>query len=261
MADSLILDWLAENAHRSYPLRYDAGTMPLALDGVLLDACLIFEGAAVTGAPIHLTSLVVSGQTVTFNVTDQAPFVLTNRVSTVVVANGVSLTVLTVYPHYLRNATNSLLVIGEAVKEAVTSSPLNARFEDSLCHLLNAPWQGVSSFSAGAGAVSGAAVWTEGAQFGLVGDAAKSSVELKADRNAGTPLGCASHFGVAQPCDSVIAWLNGVGVPVQLGDLKLIAGDNVAIFEDPENHRIYIGLNFKKTDVCPVIRTHPRSPV
>ena len=76
------------------------------------------------------------------------------------------------------------------------------------------------------------------------------AVQITVGRNEGLVLGCTSYFTEPDDCSSVISNINGATPTISGGTIKLIAGDHVKIFEDPQRSRIYIGLDFGPNDTC-----------
>jgi len=245
MGDSLIIDWINENENRSYPLQYIPNSAGSALDNVILDAAIFYDGETIHNI-VYLTEIEVSGNDRIIKITGQPNF----TAASVATAT---------YPLYIRNSKKSLLVIGSGIKDiAETTVYENVRFEGSVCYFFTKPWRGVSSLGFNnATPLTGEIVFEEGYQFGI--DVTGSVIELDANRNKGEPIGCTKFFNsIPDDCSSIISFMNGVGVVNQGDNFQLVAGPNISIFNDPENHRIYIGLNFEKDDVCetPLPRPH-----
>ena len=124
-----------------------------------------------------------------------------------------------------------------------------AVFEDSVAVEMGGPWLGVNSLQFNDNPpMQGDIVWDEGYQF-LV-DIIDNTVSLGARRNYGNPIECQEFFDTMKDCDDIISFLNGAGVSTNPGVFKMYGNDRVALYEDPTNHRIYVGLNFGTTDVC-----------
>lgn len=109
MPQSLIIDWLDENALRAYPLKDSCDfTIPgstVTLDKLILDANFIYYGTIPTA--IKLESIEYAGTFVKFFVTGLSEFVI-NDITQVS------------YPHYIRNGEGSLLVVSDLVYELMS---------------------------------------------------------------------------------------------------------------------------------------------
>ena len=88
----------------------------------------------------------------------------------------------------------------------------------------------------------------EGFQFGLT--TIGQQLLLSANKDSGEPLSCESFFPNRNDCGSIISSINGAETINNPGIIQLHAGRNIAIYDDPANHRIYIGLKFEKGNVC-----------
>lgn len=234
MANSLVLDWLAENEQRAYPLketinRQSSGSYYLTND-VILDAQLVYSSDPGT---VQLTSIVVSGNNVTFNVTGSVQFVADKTQP---------------FPQYLRLVSNHLLVVGEGITD-ITDGTYNfssVTFEPSVVHEFYGPWFGVESISFdGETALTGTINLYEGFQFEIRID--EQELFLGANSIYGIPIGC-EHFGdKPNNCDDIISFINGVQ-PDGNNHLQIIAGPGINVWDDPEHHRIYVGFNFTSAD-------------
>jgi hypothetical protein len=239
LADSIV-DWLNENEYRGYPLRENTartvGSTNVILDSIILDASFIYINNPLPET-VKLTQIVV-GTNITVTVTDQPSFVFPK-------AN--------TYPVYIRNSEGSLLVIGETVAtlpNATYSFP-NTAFEDCVSSEYRDKWLGVSKISfPDYPNIAGDQNWEEGYQFKI--QINNNTIGLGASNNYGTPISCQNFFeGIfSNDCDDIISTINGAQTITNPDVIRFDTGPNVIIFEDPPNHRLYIGLNFNKEDVC-----------
>jgi len=69
------------------------------------------------------------------------------------------------------------------------------------------------------------------------------------DSSAGVPLECDIAGYAGYDCNELISKINGIS-PDDDGEFRFARGGNIVILEDPENHRIFIGLNFRPEDIC-----------
>ena len=258
MSDSLIIDWLNENKFRSYPMRNRGNrvtTNGKSLDSFILDANLIYTDDTMPD-PIKLTDMIFTPSGMdhicTFRISGQTDFVISN-VETAT------------YPVYIRNSSGSLLVIDEDIKTVgyTTESYTDVEFEPSLCYHFNTPWKGVSSLSFnGSQAYQGYIIFNEGYQFLLNPDLNKNTITLGARGIYGVPIGCEEFFpSVEKDCPSIISTINGVTLNNNNQQFIFTPGSNIAIFADPDNHKIYVGLNFESVDICPYIKASPTPTV
>jgi hypothetical protein len=246
--ESLTIDWLDENKFRAYPLvEHITISIPnqiLEAQCILVDASLVF----MTTPPLKvlLDSITISGADVVFSVSGQPTFTVVNYQSAD-------------YPYYVRNTLGSLLVISECVKQVTLPTFfVDATFEASVVHDMSGAWQGVNSISYNSiHSVAGPMEWLEGYQFKI--DIEDNDITLGARKNYGIPISCQEFFpDMVSDCPDIISYMNSVGVSSSPGKFHFLAGQNVVILDDPENHRIYIGLNFDEDNICKAITPNPQ---
>lgn len=217
----------------------------LNLDAILLDANLVFLG---NPAIVYLQQITVFGNDLLITVSNQLVFTVSNYSTAQ-------------YPFYARNETGSLLVIGEAAKFISTDLFFqNQIFEPSTCNFITTPWLGVSSVSfTGSTALTGAIELLEGYQTAVT-TVEPETISVKAGKEYGKPIGCDVLFAdhISADCGTIVSSINSMALPSNMSDFQLTPGSNVAIYNDPDNHKVYIGLNFSKGDVC---KTLPPRPV
>jgi len=126
----------------------------------------------------------------------------------------------------------------------------NTEFEDAIAIQLDGLWQGVSSLQFNdSPPLVGDLTWLEGYQFKIL--VKDSTITLGANKNYGVPVDCETFFDIENDCDKLISYINGVTVSISPGKFSLLAGQNIVLYDDPTNHRIYVGLNFDTTSgVC-----------
>ena len=101
---STVVEWLNENALRSYPLTEDSprfvysGLVKIDLNALVLDATLFYDTIPTSTT---LDMIVTSGSNLVIYVAGQLSFMISNYQTAT-------------YPYYVRNLNNSLLVIGDA---------------------------------------------------------------------------------------------------------------------------------------------------
>lgn len=133
----------------------------------------------------------------------------------------------------------------------------NIIFEETTAIQFDGPWMGVTSVSFNSPfGLSGELDWIEGYQFRI--DINDNKVTLGARRNYGQPVSCEQFFdSIVNDCSDIISYINSVGVAGNPGNFTFIAGPHVKLYEDVENHRIYVGLNFDTPDVCKTVLPNP----
>lgn len=246
MANPTVLDWLYENELRAYPLkdRIDRSASGYELvDGVILDAQLVFN-EVYNDEPL-LTSIVANSSTVTFTVNGDIDFVVNKSDP---------------FPQYVRLPSNHLMVFGEKTLDIPTGTFTfnDVGFEPSVVFELADAWKGVDSISFEGPALTGEIHFIEGYQFNLNFNIDPQVIQFGAGNLYGLPIGC-THFGFEDnDCDSIIAHINGV-TPDGVGELRIEAGEGVSVWDDPENHRIYIGFSF--TSIDDICKTVPGKPL
>lgn len=244
MANNGVLDWLFENERRAYPLidRTDktSGGYTLTND-VILDAQLVFDDGF-TDIPT-LDNITVSGSSVTLTV---------SGVDFVADSGGP-------FPQYLRLASNHLLVVGEGIKDIVDGSYdfTGVEFEPSVCFDMSERWKGVESLTVNATELTGVINFFEGYQFKIDFTQSTADIVLGANNLYGTPIAC-EHFGeLDNNCEDIISYINGV-TPDGNAQLKIIAGAGTTVWDDPDNHRIYVGFSFTSLDdICKPVPAKP----
>lgn len=239
MANSIVVDWLNENSFRGYPLKDNSprliGATGRTLDAIILDANLVYKSTAMPDE-VRLTDLTIDLSNATFAIQDQT-FVCSLAGP---------------FPAYVRNSEGSLLVIGSSVQSLPVSHYefSSTIFEPSVSSEFIGSLKGVSSLNFNSIVKSGDLTFKDGFQF-LVTTLGQT-IGLAAANNAGDPIDCSSFFVIPnnQNCNSIISSINGIEVANSPDVFHIVAGDNIAVYEDIPNHRIYIGLKFAKEDVC-----------
>lgn len=230
-------------------------TADVNFEGFLLDANLIYNTTpmdmSVYGKLLQAYPL---GSSLVIEVGGQALFTIPNYLAEE-----------TVYPHYVRNTDGSLLVIGATAKAIVTPwSFVNCFFEPSVITRMDRAWRGVTSLTFnGSSPVDGDVKFTEGYQVGLSALTASNTLKITAGKGLGKPIGCDRIFGddVPADCSSLLSFINGAYARTDFGELDLIAGSHIAIYPDPDRHRIYIGLTFNEDDICKTLPSRPVSQI
>lgn len=243
MANSLVLDWLYENELRAYPLKETITRSFSALtitDNMILDAQLAYD--ADPGNP-GITNVLVSGNNVTFTVTGGQTFLFSKVVA---------------FPQSKRSTNNQLLVAGSGIVDIPDGNyaTSNVLFEPSVVHEFYGAWLGVQSLTFdGSAALTGAIDLHEGFQFDV--DIDTQDLRLGANSLYGIPAAC-EHFGPKpNNCSDIISFINGVQ-PDGNNEIQLLAGNGINVWDDPENHRIYVGFNFTSiNDICKDIPPSP----
>lgn len=244
MIDHQVLEWLNENELRCYPLSETGNKQfqtTLSLNRCILDASLFDFRTNESNTTVYLKSITVGhNDLITVAVTGQLDFTFLR-------------TAATTYPIYSRNPEGSLLVFGAEMQQVTANVTFSGVAFEPSC-VVQWPYElfGVQGFfmdTPGGAYLGGEVEFKEGFQFGL--RATGQTIRMSAGRNNGRPISCESYFpSLADDCGSIISYINGVTTTTNPGILTLQAGPHVNIFDDPEHHRIYIGLDFTKEDVC-----------
>lgn len=236
---SEVVDWLNENEQRAYPLQefYNRmGSLDYSLsDNVILDAQLLGSNIATLTSIVSTNSDVIfsiSGQPTTFTIPKTGPF-----------------------PFYLRHFTG-LLVVGQAVADIPEGAHVfNIPFESSVCFDFSEEWLGVTTLQFDDNIpLTGDVELIEGIQSKV--DVRNSILTLGAGKNFGMPLGCENVGTFPQDCPSIISYINGVSSDTN-NHLSINRGNDIIILDDPENHRIFVGLSFTEGDICKTININP----
>lgn len=244
MSTSLVIDWLNENALRAFPLkemitRTSDNTYVLT-DSVILDAQFVY--ASVPNS-VQLLSIVSDSSNVTFTCTGGVSFVASKSAE---------------FPLSIRTNQGHLLTVGSATASIPngTYNFSNVVFEPSVSYEFGGEWLGVSSLAFDSSStLTGHLNFIEGYQFQI--NIASPVLTLGCGAGFGTPISCNSFSGLTADCDSIISYINGVG-PDGNSVLHFSEGGGVVILEDPDNHRIFIGLTNDPTiDVCKDIPINP----
>jgi hypothetical protein len=143
-----IVQWLNENALRAYPL-IEGKTVEQIPDGVILDLLLnISEGT--DPATAKLTALVVNSTDITVIFTD-------NFFDYNYAEHGVSGIDNITFPIYIRNASGSLVVLGEDLKKITRGTVFNVDVpvEPATVYQFSGAWNGVTSISGNPNYLSG----------------------------------------------------------------------------------------------------------
>ncbi len=249
MALSTVVEWLNENEQRAYPLTINStrihnwNTSTIDLFSLIVDANLVYT--VELPEVIKIESLEKVGTTITIQITGLPTFSAT----------------ISEDPLYIRS-NNSLIVLknlGQLVGDA--SLTFDSVFiEPSLAIEITNERAGVATMQFnGININSGVVNLIEGKQTSL--NIANNVLFVEVGRNEGIPIGCEDYFEdvLTYDCPSIISFINGATVTETAGTIKLIAGDNIRIYEDNEKNRIYIGLGFEPQDIC-VIPTLPPQP-
>ena len=239
MGESTIIEWLDENSYRAYPLMPGGSTM-VKIRGVnydvasmIVDANLVYQSLP---AHVSLLSVSTADTAITITVTGQPTF--TGSLSGD-------------YPVYMRNSVGSLLVLGYAAKQLLgTTTALSftdVEFESSVAIELSNVILGVTRLVVDTVSLTNDVVFGDGYQLSLMANG--NTIQMEAGRNEGKPLPCGNFKGTVSDCGSVTSNINGACPVNNGGPVNLLAGSHVKIFDDPTNHRIYIGLDFQAADV------------
>jgi hypothetical protein len=240
MADSLIIDWLNENEYRAYPLSEYAirsvGGFTLAND-VIVDARIV----TTTYSNVYLISITADASNITFSITDNTFVIPRNSIT----------------PFYARLENGNLLVLGPGIADIPNGvyEFEDVKFEFSVVSCINEEFRGVTSITpVGGNTFDGDVEFKEGYQFELT--PATQTITFGTDALYGTPIGCNIFDGAPQDCGDIVSYINGIS-PATANTMYFLPGAGMRVIDDPDNHRIFIGLTFIPEDVCKTIIANP----
>jgi hypothetical protein len=219
-------------------------------EGVLLDANLVYhtlpEEPQLVG---KLLAIYPEGSSLRVSVGGQALFTIPDYTTAT-------------YPYYVRNADGSLLVLGNSAKWVKSRWDfVEQYFEPSTVTQLDGAWHGVTSLSFNSDTpLTGVIDCLDGYQLSLAVNEATNALKITAGRGQGKPIGCDRIFGEDAPadCGAILSFINSAFARTDFGAVNLLPGNRIAVYPDPDRHRIYVGLTFGTEDIC---KTLPARPV
>ena len=235
-----VLDWLYENEQRSYPVRDGSlrtdGSFILAND-VILDAQFVF-----TTYPTNFRlTQIVRDANITFHFSNG--LVITSTLPNTI--------------NRIRHSAGHLLVLGKGAQDIpVGTYDLNVYFEPSVIHEYGGAWEGVSSLTFGEGDTNlGIFEFLEGYQFDI--SIANQNIAFAIGNLYGTPIACEHFSSYPEDCNSIISYISSTA-PDGSNLMYLQGGSNIVVWDDPDNHRIFVGFAFTSPkDICPDIPPFP----
>lgn len=241
-----VLDWLYENELRAYPLREvstktDVSQVYKVPNNLILDGQFTFDTHP---GDFGISSIVNTNDTnVVFTFTDADTITITKGIST--------------NAHH-RSATGKLLVVGLGVNDVPigTFTFSSLLFEPSTVLAFGGAWKGVRNITFdGSAPQTGVLNFIEGYQFDLF--LSSQTIRFAVGNLYGDQIGCTSFGSFPDDCDTIISSINGVG-PNGGSELLLSAGNGFVVWDDPPNHRIYVGFAFTSPgDICANIPSFP----
>jgi hypothetical protein len=252
MSNATGIEWLEENSYRAYPLTSASNGNLLLSSGaldlkpMLLDANFTYSSSM----PDHvmLERVQRTGNSVSFTVTSLPVFTVDLSTAT--------------YPCYCFNASNDVLVLSSAIgslHDPADYTLSNVELEPTTATELAGEYLGVASVSFnGASISSGDITFTEGYQVGIVVNG--QTIQVEAGRNYGLSLPCQDFFNdgnLASDCTGIVSFINGATPLKSGGTVRINAGQNLKIFEDPELNRLYVGLDFTAAESCNGVELPP----
>lgn len=243
MANPIVLDWLDENTYRSFPIKESSPKVSslsaILTNDVILDASIILSSVQ---SNCNLTSIVVTNDTATFTITTGQTFTVDKVES---------------FPQYVRNAQYSLLVVGEGILAFPngTHTFSSTVFEPSVITEFTAEWLGVQEVVFNEESLDGTITLVEGYQVEISNT--KDTITIGADNLFGEAIGCTIPAEFESDCADIVSSVNGIG-PDGNNKLFITAGNSIVVWDDPENHRIYVGYSFiSADDICKDIPPFP----
>lgn len=243
MSLSTVVEWLNENENRAYPLTSNStrylvkGRNTYDLYPVILDAMLVFT-TLVTSVSLTKIKAVSGDLTITLSADSTLiEFIITDYKNVV-------------YPQYLRDTNQNLLVVGAAatsLPDNITFEVVNTAFEPSVIYEMLPDVLGVSDLTIGDHLFTGNIVLSDGVQLSFTPN--KNAIAFEVGRNEGIPLGCGDYSAGTPDCGAVVSSVNGV-TPNKTGNPIFFTGKNhVTVYDDPDSNRVYIGLDFTAADI------------
>ena len=249
MSQSTIVEWLNENKMRSFPLTENSpravtlNSTIYDLYQIIVDAMIVYSELPTS---VNVTSITTTATDLVITVTDQPDFTVVDYVTAE-------------YPQYIRNALNSLIVIDSyaaGLPSEQTATLTDVEFEPGITYEIALNTRGVSSLTIEgsntcgtftSGALTGDVVLTEGYQISLIPTSHKLRIEV--GKNEGRVLPCDSETCVVSDCTTLVSSVDGVSPTITGNPIKLVGKNHVVIFDDLDNNRVYIGLDFTVADV------------
>lgn len=240
-----VLDWLYENELRHYPLKESGSKKDV-------DNTFVLPTDVVIDASIHAPEVgIVSITTIDNSNPDYITFTLSTAQEFNVLKNST-------YPYYVRSDNGSLLVFGKGVNNIPEGvfTYTNLAFEESVVHVFQFAWLGVSDLNFPDNEeLVGTFNFLEGYQFELY--STSNNIRFAVGGLYGNQIGCTKFSDYPDDCDTIISSINGVG-PDGKKEMFLKAGPGFVVWDDPPNHRIYVGFAFTSgNDVCGDIPPFP----
>jgi hypothetical protein len=242
---STILEWLNENALRDYPLVANSpysittGSTTIYIKPLILDACLFYSSV-----PSSVTlNTIITTTALSINITGQPVFTIPNYLTAT-------------YPYYVRNSSNSLLVVGDAthISNNLTFN-VNAVFEPTTLIEIYPNTLGLTNLNINGNNLTGNVSLSDGYQLTLLPEKQELSIEV--GRNEGHPLPCINIKGVVNDCSSIVSTVNGASPSNTGNPIYIKAGNHFKVYDDINNSRVYIGLDFNITDILPTTLPNP----
>lgn len=241
------LPWLTENSYRAYPLKENQPVPTLNTyvwqNNIIVDAVLSYQSLeGITNVQNNGTDILITLSYTNNSVTATETFTAANYASQI-------------YPLYVRNSTGNLLVFGEGVLNIPFGnfSITALGFEESILFETDYTtdgWGGLPSFAFDTTSLTGDIALNPQYQFDIHFN--QETMFLGANSIYGLEVGCDTFGSVANDCGDIVSAINGAS-PDASGAIDIIAGSDIQCTPDPNNHRIYVGLNFNQKDICPSV--------
>lgn len=246
MSNSTVVQWLNENTLRAYPLTADS-TRYFVVGGTTYDLYQIILDAMIASStvtdPLQIVSIVTYLDEMTITLSDSKTFQYGNIT--------LPYTACTT-PVYVRNSNFDLLVLGPAIAsipENTTITFTNVSFEPCVVYEIPATI-GVSNINIGewSGLTSNVGLG-EGYQTALI--PGTNQIDIEVGKNYGPPLPCGNFISTTIPfdCSSIISSVNGVTANKTGNPIFFTGINHVVVYDDPDDHRLYIGYDFQASDV------------
>ncbi len=238
-----MIEWLNENKFRAFPLKSNSSYISvsdvlLPNDGIL-DAQLITSLGA--GNSFTVTISPYTGLTRTVTVSSVGTFTFTNNgeICYSRIENG-----LLVFSPNFATLPDTTLIYNDVEFEPAVLYPFYGKLKGVSEVLFNGLVSVTDSFQL---------------KNGYQASSLKTddiTLTLEVGRNEGNPLTCTRTVSAPDDCSSLIYSVNGVAP--ENNTLRFVESNYIQIFDDPPNHRIFIGLAFNRDNIC---NTIPNTPI
>lgn len=235
MPDLALHEWLGENSLRPYPLvrNYDATNPSIKIpNDLILDALFVVDSPTTR---VSINKIIINSNFAQIFVDTLPP-------------NEFTIDKSRDFPQSIRLSNGNLLVAGEGAKylpegEYLYNGGVNGLvFENSVVIPFQGKWKGVNTITAESTALSTSEIeLIQGSQVKLT--PTEGVVVVAAGSSYGIPVTCTESVA---NCSNILSFVNDVSGST----VYLTEGQGISVIDDPENHRIFIGLKHPTDSIC-----------